>query len=37
VSREDVNRALATLTAQGAARREVSRYVLVGKVRLWPV
>ena len=44
VSRENVNRALAVLTAGGAIRREGNRYVLVDEARLrrevagdWPV
>lgn len=44
VSRENVNRALASLTAEGTLRREGSRYVLVDERRLraelardWPV
>jgi CRP/FNR family cyclic AMP-dependent transcriptional regulator len=34
VSRENVNRALATLTASGAVRRENGRYILVAEDRL---
>jgi CRP-like cAMP-binding protein len=44
VSRENVNRALAMLTAEGAIRRDGSRYVLIDEARLrrevsrdWPV
>ena len=44
MSRENVNRALAVLTAGGAIRREGNRYVLVDEARLrrevagdWPV
>lgn len=44
VSRENVNRALAALTAQGLVRRDGNRYVLLADARLrravardWPV